>query len=61
MHKLYNCLQKILPLGPTLVKMTWLSNRTSSQTDVSLLALTITLRIISTVPLPARTDARLPV
>jgi len=41
--------------------MTWLSNRTSSQTDASLLALTITFRIISTVPLPARTDALLPV
>jgi len=41
--------------------MTWLSNRISSQTDVSLLALTITLKIISTVPLDARTEALLSV
>lgn len=41
--------------------MTWLSSRISSHTDASLLALTMTLRIISTVPLAASTDALLPV
>lgn len=51
----------ISPFGPTFVKMTWQSSKASSQTDASLLALTITLSMISTVPLAARTDALLPV
>ena len=51
----------ILPLGPTLVRITWLNSRISSaQTEVSLLVFTTTLRIISTVPLAARTEALFP-
>ena len=51
----------ILPLGPTLFRITWLNSRISSaQTEVSLLVFTTTLRIISTVPLAARTEALFP-